>query len=362
MQLKSSLSFLLAIFLTGSCASVFAQEEEMNVRGAFLTTRPTVSATASSGKKTASASVTLSVNKTPEKNTAKKTNTASNSKSSSKKSQASTSSKSQKKTGNQVDTTASQIAANSSTDNTTTIMNDAGTDTSTTSSNFSPFSNSFTNSTYKPEAIGMGYTLYQRDPTGDPVRVDPSTEFRKNDKIRLVFEPNIDGFLYVFYTENDNEPIMLFPDARLRNGNNAVLAHVPYEVPSHLESNESLRWFTFDDKPAVERIYVVVTRQPMKTVPTGEELIKYCQDNSAKTGCTWKVTPDVWQQVKTAASSTNVGVSKVKNYGDRRTSGEEMATTRGLGLSQEAPPPSVIRMNASSTAELLVTKIDLIHK
>ena len=34
----------------------------------------------------------------------------------------------------------------------------------------------------------------------------------------------------------------------------------------------------------------------------------------------------------------------------------------GLGLDQTAPQPSVIRMNASTTAPLLVTVLDLVHK
>jgi len=33
-----------------------------------------------------------------------------------------------------------------------------------------------------------------------------------------------------------------------------------------------------------------------------------------------------------------------------------------LGLDQSAPEPSVIRMNALTTAPLLVTVLDLIHK
>ncbi|MEJ7709797.1 MAG: DUF4384 domain-containing protein [Pyrinomonadaceae bacterium] len=83
-----------------------------------------------------------------------------------------------------------------------------------------------------------------RDPAGDAVRVDPTSEFREGDRIRLVLEPNTDGFLYVFHTENDAQPQMLFPDPRLDGGTNRVRAHVPCEVPSSREANEQLRWFS----------------------------------------------------------------------------------------------------------------------
>src|SRR5215813_14214811 len=63
--------------------------------------------------------------------------------------------------------------------------------------------------------IGLGYTLYKQDSDGRPVRVALSQEFHKGDAVRLVIESNIDGYLYIFHTENDVQPEMLFPDARL---------------------------------------------------------------------------------------------------------------------------------------------------
>jgi hypothetical protein len=53
---------------------------------------------------------------------------------------------------------------------------------------------------------------------------------------------------------------------------------------------------------------------------------------------------------------------KSKTYGQPQTAGEREATTRGLGLDQSAPAPSVIRMNVSSETGILVTSIDLAHR
>jgi hypothetical protein len=57
-----------------------------------------------------------------------------------------------------------------------------------------------------------------------------------------------------------------------------------------------------------------------------------------------------------------VGVVKSTKYGQHETTTEREATTRGLGLDQSAPEPSIIRLNATANAPILVTAVDLIHK
>src|SRR5687768_5292497 len=51
-------------------------------------------------------------------------------------------------------------------------------------------------------AIGLGYTVFMREPSGRAIRVEPTREFRTGDRIRLAFEPNVDGYLYIFDSEN----------------------------------------------------------------------------------------------------------------------------------------------------------------
>jgi hypothetical protein len=207
--------------------------------------------------------------------------------------------------------------------------------------------------------IGVGYTLFMRSAFGEAVRVDPAREFHTKDSIRISLESNTDGYLYVFHTENDGQPEMIFPDARLDDGNNEINAHVPYEVPSSKETDESFRWFTFTGNPAKERLYFVVTREPLKDVPTDEDLIKCCK--VGKDTVPWKPSPAIWAQLKKEADS-HVIVSKSKDYGQAQTAGEKDATARGIGLAKTAPEPSVVRMNASSTYGMLVTSLDLTHQ
>ncbi|HEX8098357.1 MAG TPA: DUF4384 domain-containing protein [Pyrinomonadaceae bacterium] len=205
--------------------------------------------------------------------------------------------------------------------------------------------------------LALGYTLYTRDPNGDAVRVDPSREFRAGDRVRIALETNSDGYLYVFHTENDGQPEMIYPDQRLDEGDNFIEAHVPTEIPSSKEQDERFRWFVFDNRPANERLYIVLTREPLPVVPTGEDLVKYCRASQ----CPWRPSKSLWDQVRQLAGA-RVRVVKEKSYGQAQTAGERDAATRGLGLVQSAPPPSVIRMNVTSDTGLLVTSLDLIHK
>ena len=213
---------------------------------------------------------------------------------------------------------------------------------------------------FNPAAIGIGYTLFQRDANGDARRVDPSHVFHVGDSIRISLEANTDGYLYVFYTENEGEPQMIFPDSRLGRGNNYIRAHVPYEVPSNMEADERLRWFVFDATPATEHLYIVLTREPLPGVPTGEALVTYCAE--ASHSCPWNPPRALWGQLTKEQPREQVAVSKIKDEGHAQTPGEREATTRGLGLAVDAPEPTVVRMNASSTTGLLVTSLMLVHK
>jgi len=211
----------------------------------------------------------------------------------------------------------------------------------------------------RSQAIGLGYTLFMRDANGRGVRVEPAREFHNGDRVRISLEPNVDGYLYVFHTEGDGAPEMIYPDARLDAGDNLVEAHVPMEVPSSEEADDRLRWFTFYGDAGTERLYVIVTREPLTSVPTGDDLVTFCAANKDK--CPWHPTPEVWAQVQDATKA-EVKVVTSKAFGQTQTEKEKIATTRGLGLDKSAPQPSVIRMSASTNAALLVTVLDLVHK
>ena len=144
--------------------------------------------------------------------------------------------------------------------------------------------------------IGLGLTLFMRNSSGLAVRTDPSRQFRKGDHVRFLIETNADGYLYVFSTTDGGQPIMLYPDPELDEAGNYFQAHVPFEIPSSVAAEERLRWLTFDEHAGAEKLYFVFTREPLSAVPIEDDLITYCRDNDAK--CPWHPGSETWAQIQ----------------------------------------------------------------
>jgi hypothetical protein len=208
------------------------------------------------------------------------------------------------------------------------------------------------------QRLGLGLTLFMRDANGLAVRTDPGRVFQKGDRVRVLLETNSDGYLYIFNTTNDGPPVMIYPDADLDDAGNYLQAHVPFEVPSSLAAEERLRWLVFDENAGNEKLYFVFTREPLNGLPIEDDLIALCRDN--KSACPIKPTADVWAQVEKEMKQPLQSDTSAQN-GQVQTHAEQQASTRGLGLAKDDPQPSLILM-ASSKTSTLVTTLDLIHK
>ena len=207
--------------------------------------------------------------------------------------------------------------------------------------------------------IGMGLTLFMRDSNGLAVRTDPSHEFREGDHVRVLIETNADGYLYVFNTTDNGKPMMLYPDPELDEAGNYFQAHVPFEIPSSLAAEERLRWLTFDKHPGAEKLYFVFAREPLAAVPIEDDLITYCRENEGK--CPWNPGTDIWSQIQ-AELNEPLKVAKVESAGSAQTSAEHRAVIRGIGLNRDDPEPSLIMLTASTSKNMLVAIVDLVHK
>lgn len=195
--------------------------------------------------------------------------------------------------------------------------------------------------------IGLGYTLFKKSASGEPVRVNAAQEFREGDGVRFMIESNTNGYVYIFHTENDGPPKMIFPDPQLNEGGNRIKAHVPYETPSREEPGDW--WFFFDKQAATERFYIVVTRQPLVEAPAGEALVAH-----------WRPPKNFWNGLLARAGVARV--SQSQEFGAAQTEIEREAVTRGVELRPGAPAPSVVKMNVSPKAGMLVAQISLVHK
>ena len=206
--------------------------------------------------------------------------------------------------------------------------------------------------------LGLGVTLFMRDSNGLAVRVDPDHVFQKGDRVRVVLETNTDGYLYIFNTTDNGPATMIYPDSQLDEAGNYLQAHVPFEIPSTASAEERLRWFAFDQVAGTERLFFVFTREPLSGIPIDDDLIALCKDSKER--CPLRPNDEVWAAVQKHMQEP-LKTDKEKQFGSAQTSNEQQATARGLGLSKEDPPPSLVMM-ASSPRSTLVATLDLIHK
>ena len=202
--------------------------------------------------------------------------------------------------------------------------------------------------------IGLGVTLFMRDSNGLAVRVDPNHVFQKGDRVRVLLETNTDGYLYIFNTTDAGPATMIYPHADLDEAGNYLQAHVPFEIPSSVSADERLRWFAFDETAGTERLFFVFTREPLSGVPIDDDLIALCKESKEK--CPVKPSTEVWAVVQKQMQEP-LKSDKTQQFGGTETASE----SRGLGLSKEDPPPSLVMM-ASSARSTLVATLDLIHK
>jgi hypothetical protein len=206
--------------------------------------------------------------------------------------------------------------------------------------------------------LGLGVTLFMRDSNGLAVRVDPNHVFQKGDRVRVLLETNTDGYLYIFNTTDDGPATMIYPHADLDEAGNYLQAHVPFEIPASASAEERLRWFAFDATAGTERLFFVFTREPLSGVPIDDDLIALCKESKEK--CPVRPSTEVWAVVQKQMQEP-LKTDKAKQFGGAQTATEEQASARGLGLSKEDPPPSLVMM-ASSPRSTLVATLDLIHK
>lgn len=206
----------------------------------------------------------------------------------------------------------------------------------------------------KERPLGLGFTLYKRQ-GNDLMAVAPESEFRAGDRIRIALETSADAYLYIFHAENGRNPQMIFPNPQIDDGENLIAAHTRDFIPADLET-----WFEFDQVAATETLYIAVSREPLAGVPAGDDLLKFCA--GAHDNCYWKPSPALFEKLKMAARDNRVREGRNSQLAKLQVASPGAGLTRGIKVKREEPAPSVVRVNGSTEAPLLVTAIDLIHK
>jgi len=108
--------------------------------------------------------------------------------------------------------------------------------------------------------VGLKYRILLKTPDCDIRDVDSSHKFRSGDGIRLWFESNVDGFLYVLDKQSSGVETLLFPHPEINNGTNNVERGISYPVPV-------TAWFIFKGIPGEELMSFVQSHRTAKRRP-----------------------------------------------------------------------------------------------
>jgi hypothetical protein len=186
----------------------------------------------------------------------------------------------------------------------------------------------FANTSGAP-AAGLRYRLIRQLPDGSEVDVDSATTFHSGDKLKLSFESNIAGYLYVAMQGSSGNWAVLFPSAQINGGRNQIAPLEEYDVPS------DGGWFQFDETVGTENLFVFLSREPLSQLPGFTRPV-----TKAET-----LTASVVQELQQSVRSRDLVFTKDKSSGGK------------AGVRQ-----STYVVNRAEVGKAVTTTISLIHQ
>ncbi|OPZ14309.1 MAG: hypothetical protein BWZ10_01939 [candidate division BRC1 bacterium ADurb.BinA364] len=106
-------------------------------------------------------------------------------------------------------------------------------------------------------SIALRYKIMLVNSSCSIQQVTEQYQFRTGDRMRLVLESNIDGYLYIFLKGASSRGTQLFPDPRINNGSNFIKARVEYSIPPNVGPDAG--WLRFDANVGKEEIMLFLS-------------------------------------------------------------------------------------------------------
>jgi hypothetical protein len=97
----------------------------------------------------------------------------------------------------------------------------------------------------------MKVSLIRQDKRGNEEGVSPETTFYSGDSVRIRIQADQNGFLYIVSRGSSGKVSMLYPDRRIRGGDNQLVKGKVVSIPT------DGGWITFDKKPGTETLYLL---------------------------------------------------------------------------------------------------------
>jgi hypothetical protein len=108
---------------------------------------------------------------------------------------------------------------------------------------------------YETGKVDAMRVLVLKSESGSFVPVAPDRVFKPGDEIRVAFESNFDGFVYVINVSPGGAKRVIFPGTQASNSSNVIRARQRVELPPTS--------FIFDKEMGTEILQVIMSREPI---------------------------------------------------------------------------------------------------
>ena len=184
-----------------------------------------------------------------------------------------------------------------------------------------------------------------------PERVEAGRPLRISEKIRMSFESQHAGYLYVINREQYadgrlGEPSLIFPTTLTRNGDNRVSAGRLIEIPAQEDRQNFFTMLRGRMDQTGEQLIALITPQPLTELTIGAEPLKLTDELVTKWEQAWGATAAMFERA-------NVG-DKTWTRGEREAGAD--ATRR---LTQDEPGPQTIFRVAAGPDKPRLIKLTL---
>ena len=125
----------------------------------------------------------------------------------------------------------------------------------------------------KPKVLGLQTTIYQLFEDGGTKAVSPSTVFAAGNRIRLGFNANRAGYLYIVNLGSSGQVATIFPNSAMDN--NQVQPGLVYQVPQ--QTGKSIK---FDSTPGEEVLLIVLSETRISKFEYGEQQISLIEPSA----------------------------------------------------------------------------------
>lgn len=184
-----------------------------------------------------------------------------------------------------------------------------------------------------------------------PERVRAGSPLRIGERIRLSFESQQEGYLYVINREQYaggrlGEPLLIFPTTRTRNGDNQVMAGRLIEIPGQEDRPNFFTMRRSRMDQIGEQLIALITPQPLTELSIGAEPLKLTDELMTEWERAWGAKSAIFEMADGGAKTwTRV----------EREAGAD-ATRR---LAQDDPAPQTIFRVEAGPAEPRLIKLIL---